>query len=144
MPKRIWADPDDGFPGTWEESDGTSAPGTYKYLACVYGPDEVPDVHAKSIAELRTEYWDEAQAALVIPFTGGRTFTFGPKLLSLTTDTTKVLIGITFYYTHPQKGPPPEECSCGKLSFRHAVQYHESDAARPPAGRRAEPGRPAA
>jgi hypothetical protein len=128
MPQRIWADPEDGFPGKWEENDGTWAQGTYKYLAYRYGPDEVPDAHAKSIAELRTEYWDEAQAALVIPFTGGRTFTFGPKLLSHATDTTMVLIGITFHYLH--KRAPPDVCSCGKLSFRHAVEYHESDAER--------------
>jgi hypothetical protein len=122
MPQRIWADPEDGFPGKWEENDGTWAQGTYKYLAYVYGPGEVPDAHAKSIAELRREHWDEAQAALVIAFTGGRTFMFGPKLLSHTTDTTMVLIGITFHYLH--KKPPPEVCSCGKLSFRHAVEYH--------------------
>lgn len=125
MPQRIWADPEDGFPGQWEDKDGTRAQGTYKYLAYVYGPDDVPDTHAKSIAELRTEYWDDAQAALVIPFTGGRTFTFGPKLLSHT-DTTMVLVGITFHYLHKSQSPPPEVCSCERLSFRHAVSYHDT------------------
>jgi hypothetical protein len=74
------------------------------------------------IAELRATYWDEAQGALVIPFTGGRTFTFGSKLLRHTGDATMVLSGITFW--HPHEGPPPEICSCEKLSFRHAVEYH--------------------
>jgi hypothetical protein len=122
MPRRIWADPEGGFPGKWEQNDGTWVQGTYRYLAYVYGPGDVPDASAKSIAELRAKYLEESQGALVVPFPGGRTFTFGPKLLSDTTDATMVLIGITFSYPH--EGPPPEVCSCGKLSFRHAVEYH--------------------
>lgn len=125
MGQRIWSDPEGGFPGTWEEDDGSRAPGTYSYMAYVYGPDEVPHADAKSIAEWRAKYWDQAQGALVIPFTGGRTFTFGPKLLSQTTDETMVCMWITFKYAQ-RKGPPPEECFCGKLSYRHAVVFHKT------------------
>ena len=91
----------------------------------MYGPGEVPYASAESMAELRAKYWDPSQRALVIPFTG-HTYEFGPKLLSQTTDTTMVLIRIEFQFPH--EGPPPEVCSCGRLSFRHAVSYHESDA----------------
>jgi hypothetical protein len=124
VPRRIWADPEAGYPGTWEEKDGTRVEGTYRFLAHVYGPDETPHSSAESIAELRAKYWDDAVGALVIPFTRGRTFTFGPKLLSDTSDATMVVPQITFSYPHA--GPPPEICSCGKLTFRHAVEYHRS------------------
>nr|MBA2599049.1 hypothetical protein [Actinomycetota bacterium] len=122
MPKRIVADPESGFPGTFEENDGTRAEGTYRYVAYVYGPEEIPYVSAESTAELRAKYWDPAQQALLIPFTQGRIFTFGPKLLSQATDTAMVLIRIEFQYSNP--GPKPEICTCGKLSVRHAVEYH--------------------
>ena len=124
MPRRIWADPEAGFPGTWEEKDGTRADGTYKFTAYVYGPDEVPYVHAEPMAALRAKYWDEAQGALVIPFTGGRIFRFGPQLFGQITDATMVLLQIVFKYANP--GSPPEECFCGKLSYRHAVVFHET------------------
>ena len=127
MPKRIVADPESGYPGTIEDK-GTRVQGIYRYAAYVYDQGEVPYASADSMAELRAKYWDPSQQALVIPFTGGRTYEFGSKLLSQTTDTTMVLVRVEFQFPH--EGPPPEVCSCGRLSFRHAVSYHESDAQR--------------
>jgi hypothetical protein len=121
MPKRIVADPETGHPGTLEDH-GKRVLGIYRYVAYVYGAGEIPYRSAESMAELRAKYWDPSQQALVIPFTGGLTYEFGTKLLSQTADTTMVLIRVEFQFPH--EGPPPEVCSCGKLSFRHAVEYH--------------------
>jgi hypothetical protein len=38
-----------------------------------------------------------------------------------------VLIGITFQYLHKSESPPPDVCSCERLSFRHAVSYHDTE-----------------
>lgn len=59
-----------------------------------------------------------------MPFTRGRTYEFGPKLVSRVTDATMVLIRVEFQFPH--EGPPPEICACDKLSFRHAVSYHDA------------------
>ena len=123
MPNRIVGDPETGHPGTIEDS-GKRVEGIYRYVAYVYGADEVPYVHAESMAELRAKYWEPSREALVIPFTGGRTYEFGSKLLSQTTDTTMVLIRVEFQFQH--QGPPPEICSCERFSFRHAVSFHAS------------------
>jgi hypothetical protein len=79
----------------------------------------------KTVAELRAMYWDPALRALVIPV-GRHRFAFGRKLLSETTDTTAVQIQSHFRYTTTDG--PPRVCSCGKLSFRHAVAYHDTAA----------------
>jgi hypothetical protein len=123
MPKRIVGDPETGYPGTWDDN-GKRVQGIYRYVAYVYGADEVPYVHAKSMAEQRANYWDPSRQALVIPFTGGHTYEFGSKLLSQTTDATMVLIRVEFQFPH--QGPPPEICSCETFSFRHAVSYHDT------------------
>jgi hypothetical protein len=104
MPKRIIGDPETGYPGTWDDN-GKRIQGIYRYVAYVYGADEVPYVHAKSMAEQRAKYWDPSRQALVIPFTGGQTYEFGSKLLSQTTDATMVLIRVEFQFPH--QGPPP-------------------------------------
>ena len=121
MPKRIVADPETGYPGTLEDQ-GKPVRGTYRYAAYVYGAGEVPYASAESMAELRAKYWNPSRQALVVPFTGGRTYEFGTKLLSQTTDATMVLIRVEFQFR--DDGPPPEICSCERLSFRHAVEYH--------------------
>jgi hypothetical protein len=123
MPKRVVADPEGGVPGRLEER-GTWVQGMYRMVAYVYGPGEVApaDIDQETTAELRGKYWDPARRSLVIPFTGGRTFEFGPELLHGNADTTVVHVRPEFSYADP--GPPPEECSCGRLSFRHAVEYH--------------------
>ena len=128
MPKRFVADPEGGVPGRMEEH-GTWVQGMYRMAAYAYGPGEVPpaDIDQATMAELRTKYWDPARRALVIPFTGGRTFEFGPKLLSEVSDTTVVHVRPEFSY--PLEGPPPKECTCGTLSFRHAVGYHVANEA---------------
>jgi hypothetical protein len=128
MPTRVVATPERGYPGTLDEpGKGARVHGIYRYVAYVYGPDEIPYPAAESMAELRAKYWDPSRRALVVPFTG-HTFEFGTELLGQTTDTTMVLIRIEFQYPH--EGPTPEQCSCGTLSFRHAVAFHESDAER--------------
>jgi hypothetical protein len=66
MPKRIYADPERGYPGTIEEN-GTRVQGMHRYVAYVYGPGEVPHAYAETIAQLRQKYWDPARRALVIP-----------------------------------------------------------------------------
>ena len=125
MPQRIVADPETGYPGTMEDDHGEPVHGVYRYAAYVYGAGEVY-AYAESMAQLRAKYWNPSHQALVIPFTGGRTFVFGTKLLSQTTDATMVLIRVEFQLHH--EGPPPEICSCDRLSFRHAVEYHVKDA----------------
>jgi hypothetical protein len=30
-------------------------------------------------------------------------------------------------FRFPHEGPPPAVCSCGKLSLRHAVEFHDSE-----------------
>jgi hypothetical protein len=127
VPKRVVADPESGYPGTIEDN-GTHVQGIYRFAAYVYRPGEVPDASAESMAQLRAKYWDASQQALVIPFTGGRTYELGAKLINRTTDSTMVLIRIEFQFA--DNSPPPEICTCGKLSFRHAVEYHERDAER--------------
>ena len=122
MPERIVGDPEGGFPGKFEDRDGKWVQGIYRYVAYVYGAGEVPYSSAESMADLRAKYWNPSRQALVIPFTGGCTYEFGSKLLSQTTDSTMVLIRVEFQFPHG--GPPPEICTCGKLSFRHAVEYH--------------------
>ena len=123
MPKRVIGDPETGYPGTMEDH-GKLVQGVYRYVAYVYGAGELPQTNAKSMAELRAKYWDPSREALVIPFTGGRTYEFGSRLVRQTTDTTMVVIQMEFQFPH--EGPPPEICSCGKLSYRHAVSYHAS------------------
>jgi hypothetical protein len=71
MPKRVVADPEDGYPGKIEDK-GKWVQGIYRYVAYVYGPGEVPYASAESMAELRAKHWDPSQQALVIPFTGTR------------------------------------------------------------------------
>ena len=123
MPQRVVADPEGGVPAKIEDH-GTWVQGVYKMVAYVYGPGEVAraDIDQATIAELRAKYWDSARRSLVIPFTGGRSFEFGAELLSENTDTTVVHVRPELSYSDP--GPKPKECSCGKLSFRHAVEYH--------------------
>ncbi|MGH2492300.1 MAG: hypothetical protein ACRDF9_12405 [Candidatus Limnocylindria bacterium] len=125
MPRRVVADPEGGFPGKMEEG-GTWVQGIYRYVAYVYGPGEVPPagIDLATIAELRAKYWNSERGTLLVPFPGGRTYEFGPKLLSQTTDTTVVHVRPEFWFPHG--GPPPEVCSCGRLSFRHAVSYHDT------------------
>jgi hypothetical protein len=124
MPKRVVADPEGGFPGQIEEG-GTWVQGIYRIVAYVYGPGEVPpaEIDRATTAELRAKYWDPARRALVIPL-GSGTYEFGPKLLSQTTDATVVIVRAEFSYPH--RGPKPEVCSCGRLSFRHSVSYHDT------------------
>jgi hypothetical protein len=69
----------------------------YRYVAYVYGPGELPHAYAETMAQLRTKYWDPARRALVIPGLRGDNFTFGPKLLSETTDTTMVKLQQEFW-----------------------------------------------
>src|SRR5687767_2986415 len=109
MPKRFVADPEGGVPGRIE-AHGTWIQGMYRMVAYVYGPGEAPpaDIDQATIAELRTKYWSPARRALVIPFTGGRTFEFGPKMLNGATDTTVDHVRPEFSYPH--EGPPPKEC----------------------------------
>ena len=131
MPLRIVADPEGGFPGKIEDK-GTWVQGIYRLVAYAYGPGEVvpAGIDRATIAELRAKYWNSERRALVIPFPSksGRTYEFGPKLLSQTTDTTVVHVRPEFSFT--REGPPSEVCSCGKLTVRHAVSYHDSDAER--------------
>ncbi len=98
MPRRIVADPEAGFPGKIEES-GTWAQGFYKMVAYAYGPGEVvPDsTDRATIAELRAKYWDPSRKVLVIPWRSGRSFEFGPKLLSQTSDATVVHVRPEFH-----------------------------------------------
>ncbi len=98
MPKRIYADPEGGFPGKIEDG-GKRVQGFYKMVAYAYGPGElVPaGIDRATIAELRAKYWDPARRALVIPWRGGRTFEFGPNLLSQTTETTVVHVRPEFH-----------------------------------------------
>jgi len=123
LPKRIVGDPETGYEGTIEDG-GKRIRGIYRYVAYVYGAGETPYAAAESMAELRTKYWDASQQALVIPFTGGRAYEFGAKLLNQSTDGTMVLIRAEFNFTH--EGPSPEICSCEGLSFRHATSYHDA------------------
>lgn len=125
MPIRIVADPQGGFPGKIEEK-GTWVQGLYKMVAYVYGPGEVvpAGIDRATIAELRAKYWDPTRRALVIPWRAGRIFEFGPELLSETTDTTVVHVRPEFSHRH--RGPKPEVCSCGSLSFRHSVSFHDT------------------
>ncbi|HEX9437172.1 MAG TPA: hypothetical protein VGA16_08465 [Candidatus Limnocylindria bacterium] len=112
MPTRIVADPEGGFPGKIEDG-GTWVQGFYKMVAYAYGPGEIPppDIDRATIAELRARYWDPTRRALVIPWRGGRTFEFGPKLLSQTNDATVVHVRPEFHM--PTKDVPPKECFCG-------------------------------
>jgi hypothetical protein len=101
-------------------------------VAYAYGPGEVvpAGIDRATVAELRAKYWNSERRALVIPFPSqsGRTYEFGPRLLSQITDATVVHVRPEFSYPH--EGPPPQVCSCGKLSVRHAVSYHDRDAER--------------
>ena len=131
MPERIVGDPETGYEGTFEDR-GKLVRGIYRFAAYVYGPDEVPYRYAEPMADLRTKYWDASRQALVIPFTGGRSYKFGTKLVSRSTDATMVAIQIEFQFPH--EGPPPEICSCETFSFRHAVEYHDTVKSQVPAG----------
>jgi hypothetical protein len=125
MPRRILAYPQD-VPGHFDNPNGQRLQGVYNLVAYVYGPQEEVPAGRTTLRELRALHWDSTQQSLVVPFTGDTKFTFGPDLLNLIDD--RDIVQIEF--SSPHAGPPPEVCSCGKLSFRHAVSYHESDAER--------------
>jgi hypothetical protein len=126
VPRRILAHPQNGVPGTFDEPNGQRLQGVYKVVAYVYGPGEAVPAGRTTLRELRALHGDPAQQSLVVPFTGDTTFTFGPDLLNQIDDTDIVQIE----FSSPGGGPKPEVCSCGKLSVRHAVSYHDSDAER--------------
>ena len=128
MPKRIVAEPESGFPGQIEER-GTWVQGVYRMVAYVYGPDELAPtgIDRATITELRAKYWDPARQALVIPLGSRHTFELGHELLTHVPDTAVIHVRPEFSYPH--EGPPPKECSCGTLSFRHAIEFHDSNAA---------------
>ena len=110
MPKRIIADPVNGFPSTIEDG-GKRVQGFYKMVAYVYGPGEVPPagIDLTTIAELREKYWDAARQILVIPRHGDArsgAFEFGPDLLSETTESTVVHVRPEFVI--PGRFPRPK------------------------------------
>ena len=127
VPRRILADPLDGVPGTIED-DGRHVRGTYYMAAYVYGPEEAPPAGMDTLSKFRALHGSPTQQSLVVPFTGDTKFTFGPEFLSLPDDRVIVLIE----FSSADSGPQPEVCSCGKLSVRHAVSYHDSHADRAP------------
>lgn len=120
VPRRILAHPQDGVPGTIEEA-GQRVHGVYYLAAYLYGPEETMPAGMDTLSKLRALHGSPTQRSLVVPFTGEAKFTVGSDSLGVPDD--RVIVLIEFSY--PDSGPPPEVCSCGKLSFRHAVSYHE-------------------
>jgi hypothetical protein len=112
VPRRIFAHPQNGVPGHFDNPNGQRLQGVYNLVAYVYGPEEDVPAGRTTLRELRVLHGNPTQQSLVVPFTGAK-FTFGPDLLNQIRDTD--IVQIEFASMPPKVKSPPRAGSLERV-----------------------------
>lgn len=120
MTKAVYAPWDRAVPSTIDEN-GVVVHGEVIVAIMWWGPDEEAPSYARPLSEIVAEKTDPTTGLITQHYHTGDA-TMDPEQLRGIPLDTPASMGFAFRY--PDAGPKPELCSCGVLSFRHAVSYH--------------------